>query len=209
MIGTASEALKAIPKIDFDEEHHLYSYMGMKLPSVTQIMEPMSLMLYKDVPADALDAAADRGTRAHEQVSNYVRYGICETDEDTKPYIDAFLRFTEDYRPTWAESELRIFHRYMNYAGTLDLIGYVEPDNGEGVDVIDLKCTAVFHPVMLATQIGGYSEALKSHGVKVRQRYGLQLLKTGQYRFEKVDDGYKTFLHCLAIHNAMQAEKRA
>lgn len=209
MIGTACEAIKAIPKIDFDEEQHLYSYMGMKLPSVTQIMEPMSLMLYRDVPADALEAAADRGTRAHEQVSNFVKYGIVESDEDTQPYVEAFIRFQEEHHPVWVASELRIFHRFMNYAGTLDLIGYVEPDTGEGVDVIDLKCTAVFHSVLLATQIGGYSEALKSHGVKVRQRYGLQLLKSGQYRFEKVDDGYKNFLHCLAIHNAMQDEKRA
>lgn len=201
--------IAAIPKLDFDEERHLYTLGGLTLPSVTQVMEPMSLMLYRDVPEQMLDAAADRGTRAHEQISNFVRYGILESDEDTQPYVDAFIRFNQDRRPVWAASELRVFHALMGYAGTIDLIGYIEPDDGTGVDVIDLKCTSVFHPVMLSTQIGAYAEALRSHGIAVRRRYGLQLLKTGKYRFERVEDGYKNFLHCLAIYNAMQGEKRA
>lgn len=204
-----AEQIAAIPKIDFDEERHLYTLGGLTLPSVTQVMEPMSLMLYRDVPEQMLDSAADRGTRAHEQISNFVRYGIMESDEDTQPYVDAFLRFNQDRRPVWAASELRVFHALMGYAGTIDLIGYIEPDDGTGVDVIDLKCTSVFHPVMLSTQIGAYAEALRSQGIAVRRRYGLQLLKTGKYRFEQVADGYKNFLHCLAIYNAMQGEKRA
>lgn len=203
------EHLRALPALEFEEDRHLYTLGGMRLPSVTQVMEPMSLMLYRDVPEDALMAAADRGTRAHEQVSNFVRYGILESDEDTQPYVDAFLRFAQDRRPALAASELRVFHALMGYAGTIDLIGYVEPDSGEGVDVIDLKCTAAYHPVMLATQIGAYAAALQSQGIRVRGRYGLQLMKTGQYRFEPVEDGYKNFLHCLAIYNAMQGEKRA
>lgn len=199
-----------LPKvdIDFDEEKHLYTLRGMKLPSVTQIMEPMSLMLYATVPDNTLQQAADRGTRAHESVSNYVLYGIEEYDEDTEPYVHAFTQFQRDFNPTWVASEYRTYHKTMGYAGTIDLIGYIEPDDGTGVDVVDLKCTAVFHGVMLSTQIGAYSEALKSHGVPVRNRYGLQLLKTGKYRFERVEDGYKTFIHSLAIYNAMQQEVR-
>lgn len=197
------------PDIDFDEEKHLYTLRGMRLPSVTQIMKPMSLMLYETVPAGTLEDAADRGTRAHEQVSNYVLYGIEEADPDTEPYVNAFIEFQRSYQPTWVASEYRTYHKVMRYAGTIDLIGYVEPDDGTGVDVVDLKCTAQFHGVMLATQIGAYAEALKSHGVQVRNRYGLQLLKTGKYRFEKVEDGYKTFLHCLGVVNAMAQEHRA
>ena len=196
-------------KIDFDPERHIYTLDGFKLPSVTQIMEPMSLMLYASVPDNTLNTAADRGTRVHEQVSNIVLYGIEETDDDTEPYVAAFLDFQQHYHPTWLASEYRAYHKVMRYAGTIDLIGYIEPDDGNGVDVVDLKCTAQFHSVMLATQIAAYAEALKSHGVPVRSRYGLQLLNTGKYRFEKVEDGYKTFLHCLGITNAMAQERRA
>ena len=96
----------------------------------------------------------------------------------------------------------------MMYAGTLDLLGHIEPDDGQGVDVVDLKCTAAYHSVMLATQIGAYAHAMQSHGMKIRRLYGLQLMRDGRYHFGQVDDGYKNFLHCMAIYNAMQAENR-
>ncbi len=200
----------ALPACDirFEEEPHRYLLRGVAIPSVTQIMEPMSLMLYNGIPADVMYEAANRGTRVHEQVSNFVKYGIEETDEDTKPYFQAFQKFQAEYEPHWAESEYRTYHKTLRYAGTLDLIGFVEPDDGTGFDVVDLKCTSAYHPVMLATQIAGYAEALKSHGVLIRRRYGLQLLRDGNFRFEQVEDGYKTFLHCMAIYNAMAAERR-
>ncbi len=192
--------------IDFNEEKHIYTLRGVRLPSVTQIMRPMSAMLYESVSEATLMEAADRGTRAHESVSNYVLYGIEEYDEDTEQYVKAFLQFQRDFKPTWVASEYRTYHKIMRYAGTIDLIGYIEPDDGTGVDVVDLKCTSVFHSTMLATQIGAYAEALKSHGIQIRNRYGLQLLKDGKYRFEKVEDGYKTFLCCMSIVNAMAQE---
>lgn len=80
--------IQSRPELAFDEQQHLYTLGGLVLPSVTQIMSPMSSMLYAAVPQAALDAAADRGTRAHEQVSNYVRYGVLETDEDMTTTID-------------------------------------------------------------------------------------------------------------------------
>ena len=64
--------IQSRPELAFDEQQHLYTLAGLVLPSVTQIMSPMSSMLYAAVPQAALDAATDRGTRAHEQVSNYV-----------------------------------------------------------------------------------------------------------------------------------------
>lgn len=202
--------MNRLPSLDiaFDDVGHIYTIDGIRMPSVTQIMEPMSLMLYRDVPADVLFSAANRGTRAHEQISNFVLYGIQEVDEDTRPYIEAFAEFEAAYSPTWIGSEYRIYHKALRYAGTIDLIGHIYPDDGTGVDVVDIKCTAVYHPVMLATQLSGYCEALKSHGVSVRKMYGLQLQKSGKYRFEQVSDGYKTFLHCLAIYNAMTQERK-
>lgn len=193
-------------EIEFSEEEHRYTLRGVKLPSVTQIMEVLSILLYRDVPVSTLNAAADRGTRAHEQVSHIVDYGVVETDEDTEPYIEAFQDFNTTYHPKWVASEFRVYHKQLRYAGTIDLIA--ESDDG-AVDVMDIKTTAQFHRVMLSVQLAAYAEALASHGVKVRNLYGLQLLKDGRYRFEQVEGDYKLFLHCLAIHNAMEAERRA
>lgn len=201
----------ALPKLDlvFNEDRHEYTYHGYILPSVTQIMEPMSVMLYRDTRPDVLQVAATRGTLLHEQVSSYVLYGIPEhsgdsgSDAELEPYFNAFLSFEQAMKPEWVGSEYRLFHRALRYAGTLDLIGFVEPDDGTGVDVVDLKTTAKFYKPMLETQVSAYAEALKSQGVKIRKRYGLQLLKSGKWHMEELIDGFDTFIHCLAIHNKM------
>lgn len=192
--------------LKFDEDIHAYTLRGLRLPSVTQIMRPMSLMLYSGVDSPTLMEAANRGTRAHEQIEAIVKYGVVEYDDDTKPYIEAFKAFETMYQPAWVSSEYRTFHKALRYAGTIDLIGYVTPDDGNGVDVIDVKTTASFHPVMLSTQVSAYAEALKSHGVKVRNLYGLQVTRNAKFRFEKLEDGFKTFLHCMGVYNAMASE---
>lgn len=198
----------ALPETDisFDEARHIYTVRGYRLPSVTQMMRPMSAMAYSEVSDGTLMTAADRGTRAHESISNIILYGIEEYDEDTEPYVRAFMDFMRDFRPTWIASEYRTYHKALNYAGTIDLIGYVTPDDGRGVDVCDIKTTSQLHRTMLGCQLGAYGEALKSHGIAVRNLYGLQLLRTGKYQFEKVENGFSTFLHSMAIVRAMEQD---
>ena len=186
--------------IEFDPELHAYTINGKRYPSVTQLMKPMSALVYGDVDPVALHEAADRGTRAHEQISNFVQYGLWESDEDTEPYVESFKRFLKLYRPVWVASEHMVVHHTMGYVGTADLIGYVDGDTtADGLDLVDLKCTAAWHPVLLAAQTSAYAEALRSAGVKIRATYGLQLLRDGNFRFERLKDGYKTFLHSMAV----------
>lgn len=187
----------------FDEARHQYTLYGRPIPSVTQIMKPMSLMLYNGVNASQMHEAASRGTRAHQQVSNLLRFGILEIDEDTEPYVAAFRRWCKQSRFAFLQSEVQTYHRYMRYGGTIDLLGFVNPDNGVGVDLIDIKCTATFHPMMVATQTSAYAEALRSHGIHVRGLYGLHLRRNGTYQLFQLMNEYKTFLHCLGIYNAM------
>ncbi len=193
----------------FDESTHSYTLRGAVLPSVTQVMRPMSLMLYESISASTLNNAADRGTRAHDAISNIVHYGIEESDEDTAPYIHAFNDFELAYSPAWIASEMRAYHKTLMYSGTLDLIGYIDPDDGTGVDVVDIKTTRAPHQVMLGTQVSAYAEIIKSHGVTVRSLYGLHLKPDGKFGLYRLENRYATFLHCLAIANAMKEEKHA
>lgn len=198
--------------LEFEPVEHVYTLAGIRLPSVTQLMEPFSSIVYKGVPLDAMQIAADRGTRAHEQVSNFVRYGVLETDEDTEPYVEAFKAFEAKYRPQWLASEYRVYHRLMRYAGTIDLIGMLDlddPDRGDGVDVVDIKTTKVFHKNSIAIQVSAYAEALASQGVKIRKRFGLQLMSDGTFRFEPVANQYGAFLMCVNLFNlAMEGTNR-
>ena len=47
--------IQSRPELAFDEQQHLYTLGGFVLPSVTQIMSPMSSMLYAAVPQAVLD----------------------------------------------------------------------------------------------------------------------------------------------------------
>lgn len=85
--------IQSRPELAFDEQQHLYTLGGLVLPSVTQIMSPMSSMLYAAVPQAALDAAADRGTRAHEQVTS-VAIGHFSASFDDSAFTGKLTRKT-------------------------------------------------------------------------------------------------------------------
>ena len=53
---------------DFDEEKHLNTLNGVKLPSVTEIMKPLADKEYKAVSEEVLNHAAKRGTAVQSQV---------------------------------------------------------------------------------------------------------------------------------------------
>ena len=193
--------------VQFDETTHSYiTIHGNKMPSVTHIMRFLSRELYIGIPQDVLAEAANRGTRVHKHTEDIDRFNWAEAEEDCLGYLDAYGSFLRDFNPTWLGSEWRGYHKTLYYAGTLDRIGYLEPDNGQGIDLVDLKTTRTFHRVMLGTQIDAYAQILISHGVQVRECYGLQLLPNGKYEFSKVPRLFKVFLHCLSLHNAMSEE---
>lgn len=208
MVSAPQITLPELP-VQFDEKTHNYvDAFGCSMPSVTFIMRFMNRELYGAIPEYTLDTAASRGTRVHKLTEDLDRYGWAENDEDTVPYLDAYQKFLTAFNPVWIGTEWRGYHKNLLYAGTIDRIGFVAADNGEGVDVVDIKTTRTFHEVMVSTQVDAYAEMLQSHGIKVRHIYGLQLLNDGNYVLRKVPNNFKTFLHCLSLHNIMSEEVR-
>lgn len=199
------------PDISFEENGHTYTHTpsGVILPSVTQIMRFMSREIYSDVPEDVLYNAADRGTRAHEQTANYDLYGLLESDEDTAPYLAAYMRFLGDYSPSWEAVEWRSYNRRHMFAGTVDRMGYLTPDDGTGLDMVDIKTTSNYHKPLLVTQLGGYTAIAEDNGIKIRRRYGLQLKNDGTYYLREIPNGTEQFYACLAIHNSLSRHDAA
>jgi hypothetical protein len=200
--------------IELREDGHTYFKDGSQMPpGVTTIMRFMSRELYDGIRLSSLDVAAGRGSRVHEQTYYLDTCGYTDVDEDTEPYIDGYKRFLADVNPVWLPGgcEWMGYHKTLMYPGTIDRIGYVTPDDGTGVDILDIKTTRAFHRIMLRTQLSGYEAIVRSWGIPVRSRYGLCLTPEGgsPYHFERLEDGYKTFIHCLALHNEMMQEVRA
>lgn len=69
------------------------------------------------------DAAADRGTRIHHVAEQHVLSGeVIGHHDDIAASVKQFLRFRDQFQPTYEASELTVLSRTHGYGGTLDAI---------------------------------------------------------------------------------------
>lgn len=68
--------------------------------------------------------AAGLGSAIHHAVESYLddeSLEVTQFDQQTRPYIRAFIRFLEDWEPTYHRVEVTGYHKtYPQYAGTVD-----------------------------------------------------------------------------------------
>lgn len=196
------EDLLNLPELSFDERSHVYRYNGdIILPSVTQIMRPLSIGPYGGISESVLAAAAEKGTAVHRAIEVHCKYGIDACVPEYEAYFDAFVQWEQDYRPEYMGSEVRFYHRALMYAGTVDCIARVD---GKTV-LIDYKTTAVLHEKLCGVQLEAYAQGLKSHGVEVVEKYILQLKKDGRYVFQRFPgadpDRWRVFLSLITVYD--------
>ena len=65
----------AKPKIEFDEEKHIYTVDGVRMPSVTEILAPITAKTDGEISKEVLRMAADRGTIVHKACEE-IDYGL-------------------------------------------------------------------------------------------------------------------------------------
>lgn len=187
--------------LKFDEATHTYRFDGVRVFSVTQILE--QLVDYSGVPQYRLDIAANRGTMVHKATELY-DIGVLDEDsvsDEIRGYVEAWKKFLNE---TQFESELieqRLFHKKLRYAGTADRIGILSGKR----TVIDIKTTASLMP-WVGPQTAAYFEAF-NHGrpadQKAKTRHAVQLRRDGTYRLEpyRSHQDFPVFTACLSIHN--------
>ena len=193
------------PQLLFEEESHTYTlqregFADIILPSVTQIMEPLERKAYGDISPITLENAADRGTRLHRSVEQYLKYGFQSVDDDCSGYFDSFLKFMEqhkDWKPV--HSEYRFYHPVFLYAGTADLV-FSTP---KGTILVDLKTTAQAHKKMWGVQLGAYKQGIDAFDkhLKIDETMVLQVCSDGNYILHNVKADFSTFLNCYTIFN--------
>ena len=161
---------------DFDEEKHLYTLNGVKLPSVTEIMKPLADKEYKAVSEEVLNHAAKRGTAVHNAIENWIKYEIDDISEENRGYFNSFLKWWTENTPELVGSEIRAYHRRLMYAGTVDLLCYI----GGKLTLVDYKTTYTVLEKNCAVQLEAYNQMLKSFGICVERKMILHLTKTGE-----------------------------
>lgn len=202
-----SITLPELPELKFNEEKHLYtleqSEIVLELPSVTQILRFVSREIYNDIPQYILDQAADKGTRVHEAIEFYEKYGWLEGDDEIKPYLLAYEAWVKENKFLTVATEYSVYHSSRYYAGRIDKLALDDKDN---LCLIDIKTSETVLKALTAAQLYGYAEALKSHGINIVNHYILHLKQDASYDFIKMDiqKGFRIFEACAFLHGELK-----
>lgn len=193
--------IQQLVELEFEEERHLYRLYGEVIPSVTTVMKPLSSNVYGAVDPVVLRTAANRGSTVHEAIENFLLYGIEDIPGDFSGYLDAFVAFWNQYHPKVIAVEYRMYHKYLKYAGTLDLLVEI---NGERW-LIDNKTSSKVEKMLTRVQLEAYKKALATHGIHVERKGILHLQKTGRFKLveHELDDktAWDAFVASHTVHN--------
>lgn len=184
-------------KIDFDEEKHQYSVSGAKVPSVSEILAPLSAERYGELNPWMLKAAAERGTAVHE-ACQLIDYGADpEENAEIDGYLIAYQTFLTEHDVDWHMVETIVAYQRTEdelplYAGTLDRYGLVD-----GVPtIVDIKTYASLSTdaqLAASCQTALYRDAVDQTVSRVMETWDkerraiLHLRKDGTYRYVDLD----------------------
>jgi len=181
--------------LTFDEESHTYRLGGARVPSVTQILAPLSS--FEGIPPHVLEAKRDLGQRVHFACQLDDEHDLDESsvEDDVRPYLEGWRRFLRESGAVVAHNEQQVAEPTLRYAGTLDNV--LEIDSIAWL--VDKK-TCISLPMAVGPQTAAYLRALADPLVK--RRAALRLRPDGTYRFDPLTgaDDWSAFMACLCLH---------
>lgn len=190
--------------LHFDEEAHAYTLNGRRVPSVTQVLDPLNAL--DGIPWDVLEAARIFGNHVH-LACHWYNLGTLDwesLDDRLAAYVRGYVRFLTDTGFVVLASEERVASVKCGYAGTLDVRGLLPKPKSKLRCLVDLKSTATL-PRTVGPQTAAYENALREMtGEKIDRRYCLHL-KPDAYTFVPLKDGpgiqdFTLFLSALNVH---------
>ena len=105
--------LPELKELQFCEKTHTYTVNGFVVPSVSEIMKPLSAAHYGGIDTDTLNKAANRGTIVHAAVENYLLFGIEDISKELRGYFDGFKKWIDEVKPVPIKTECRIYHKTL------------------------------------------------------------------------------------------------
>jgi hypothetical protein len=96
------------------------------LPLAEKGREKAALAMLNEARWETTNEAAVRGTDVHKLAERLAAGEEVEVDERTEGFVDSYLAFRDDLRPTDEIAERMIVNRTHVYAGTFDLIATLE-----------------------------------------------------------------------------------
>lgn len=184
----------------FDPDRHEYWLGDRRLPSVTQIMKPLTDPYLSRIPPDVLERKRLLGKAVDAAITMDVQGTLDEESAFSASWAGYFMAWRtfcaqKGIGPgeIW-HAQKSAYHPQWMYAGTPDLELLID---GEW-SVLDVKCTYELYPTV-KIQTAAYSEIA---GPEVTRRYSLLLKEDGRYGLEEhTGDDFGVFLALLTIHN--------
>ena len=195
--------------LEFDEALHEYRYNGVVVPSVTQIIAPLSD--HSGIPEWILKRKQAIGKAVHKVCELYDNGKLDESSvhPEIAGYFDAYKAFLRDTCALVLQNEQPVYSRMHNYAGTLDRMYQMpmhRPNCWSADDSVlcDLKTVVDLKPAT-GPQTAGYllaSDLASTAGPPIL-RCALQLKPTGQYHIQMYNESSDkaVFLSCLQTFN--------
>lgn len=200
--------------LHFDTTEHRYTLDGLRLPSVTEILSPITAHEYRGVDSEVMGRAAALGEAVHKLIELDIAGTLDEDalDASLRPYLAQWRQFLVQSGFVPILSEHRVHSVRYGYAGTLDLFGLL---NAEAA-LIDAKRTAAV-PRSAGPQTAGYELSLRESSPEaVAQaasgpgngrihRYALHLTPE-RWRLvpQKDPNDLRVFLAALTLHNYLE-----
>lgn len=189
----------------YDDATHTYTLDGMRLKSVTQILDAAGLTNYANIPADILQRAAAFGTAVHDMTCLYDNNNLDTESLDLAlvPYLAAWRAFLQVTGWTTEAIEQLVYSRRYLYAGRYDRKGLY---NGK-LTLLDIKTGIKNKATVRVTgiQLAGYEIAHNelNGAEKIKQRVAIWLGGDGAFKMETYTDksDQARFLSCLTVAN--------
>jgi len=182
----------------FEPTTHEYRIDGVRVPSVTQLLEDAGLTPdYSLVPQPVLQHARQRGIHIDACCD------LLDADDldwrsvhpEAVPYVEAWIAFRDYEGFTPAASQVPLYHPVYGYAGTADVLGTLP---GGHLAIVERKATSKM-AATYALQTAGYGQdgmwyAPPGGGVLAPApwqrpvRLGVQLRRDGRYTLVPYDD---------------------
>jgi hypothetical protein len=167
-----------MPEFTFDAERHEYRLDGHRLPSVTELIRPLTDDCYANIPPAVLERARQRGQDVHLATELDDENDLDEEtlDPEIAGYLAGWRKFKADTKARILFGEKPLYHPSMRYAGRPDRVVEIEKFNW----LLDYKAVAeVMEPVHV--QLCGYAMLLEP-AWPIQKRAALHLRPDGTYR---------------------------
>jgi hypothetical protein len=180
----------------FARDTHVYTLDGEVIPSLSEVLRPITEPLYSNIPdQQKVEEARENGVQCHLDTERFDR-GDCDEYESKATEAWAAFREATGFAPT--HIEYSTYHPVMRYGTTIDRLGSLADGS---VVLIDIKTgsSAKWHRLQTAGQL----LALHHQGICDRMetaRYNVVLNKDGTFKVVEHPNNAVDIKHFLVVH---------